>query len=219
MIAFLIFISVPDCQCIPSRRKTVRLQLVIRMVPRILALAVFASLAWGQALEEAKRAFDKGDFAAAARLFEQAHQASRRAARFCSIWDWRDTGSKKPDAALIAFRSAVECDPKLLPAHLAHRRGLQRTAQRPGGIGGLRSRAEPGSEECRGAERRGEHVSEESGRREGCRTVETLAAVSAWRCGCSRRPGGRLAAFGDRAARRRSSFRSLSKSGRTTPPH
>ena len=43
---------------------------------RVLALALVASLAWCQALEQAKRAFDRGDYATAARLFEQAHQAT-----------------------------------------------------------------------------------------------------------------------------------------------
>jgi tetratricopeptide (TPR) repeat protein len=85
---------------------------------RVLALAFVASLAWCQALEQAKRAFDKGDYAAAARLFEQAHQAtpSCETLFFLGLARYR---LKQPDAALIAFRSAVECDPKLLPAHLA----------------------------------------------------------------------------------------------------
>jgi tetratricopeptide (TPR) repeat protein len=88
------------------------------MVPRILALTLIASFAWGQALEEAKRAFDKGDFAAAARLFEQAHKEAPR----CEILFYLGLARyrlQQPDAALIAFRSAVECDPNLLPAHLA----------------------------------------------------------------------------------------------------
>src|ERR1700730_2779697 len=50
--------------------------IVTRMNRRILALAVVATLAWCQALDQAKRAFDRGDYATAARLFEQAHQAS-----------------------------------------------------------------------------------------------------------------------------------------------
>ena len=89
-----------------------------KMRPRILALALLASLAWGQALEQAKRAFDRGDYATAARLFEQAHKASPN----CEILFFLGLARyrlKQPDAALIAFRSAVECNPKLLPAHLA----------------------------------------------------------------------------------------------------
>src|SRR5256886_5486613 len=43
---------------------------------RLLALPLVASLAWCQALDQAKRAFDSGDYAAAARLFEQAQMSS-----------------------------------------------------------------------------------------------------------------------------------------------
>src|SRR6266849_2725159 len=94
------------------------LQLITRMRLRILTLALAASLAWCQALDQAKRAFDKGDYADAARLFEQAHQESPNCEVlfFLGLTRYR---LKQPDAALIAFRSAVECDPKLLPAHLA----------------------------------------------------------------------------------------------------
>src|SRR5262249_1677401 len=63
-------------------------------------------------------AFDRGDYAAAARFFEQAQQASPN----CEILFFLGLARyrlKQPDLALIAFRSAVECDPKLLPAHLA----------------------------------------------------------------------------------------------------
>jgi tetratricopeptide (TPR) repeat protein len=85
---------------------------------RILALALAASIAWCQVLDQAKRAFDKGDYATAARLFEQAHQASGN----CEILFFLGLARyrlKQPDPAVIAFRSAVECNPKLLPAHLA----------------------------------------------------------------------------------------------------
>src|SRR2546423_1750336 len=85
---------------------------------RILALALFASLSLGQALDQAKRAFDKGDYAGAARLFEQAQRASPscEVLFFLGLAGYR---LKQSDPALIAFRSAVECDPKLLPAHVA----------------------------------------------------------------------------------------------------
>src|SRR4051812_31124502 len=89
---------------------------------RTLALGMVASLVWcqapNQALDQAKRAFDRGDYAAAARLFEQAHQASPN----CEILFFLGLARyrlKQPDLALIAFRSSVECDPKLIPAHLA----------------------------------------------------------------------------------------------------
>jgi tetratricopeptide (TPR) repeat protein len=85
---------------------------------RISALALVASLAWCQALDQAKRAFDKGDYATAANLFEQAHKASPNCdiLFFLGLARYR-LGQTEP--ALIAFRSAVECDAKLLPAHLA----------------------------------------------------------------------------------------------------
>ena len=65
-----------------------------------------------------KRAFDSGDYASAARLFEQAHKASPN----CEILFFIGLARyrlKQSEPALIAFRSATECDPKLIPAHLA----------------------------------------------------------------------------------------------------
>jgi tetratricopeptide (TPR) repeat protein len=88
------------------------------MLLRVLALSTIAWLACSQALDQAKRAFDHGDYAAAARLFEQAHQASPS----CDVLFFLGLARyrlQEPDRALIAFRSAVECDPKLIPAHLA----------------------------------------------------------------------------------------------------
>jgi len=84
----------------------------------LLALFLVATHAWGQALEQAKRAFDRGEYAAAARLFEQAQAASPACdiRFFLGLTRYR---LKEVDQALIAFRSAVECDPKLLPARLA----------------------------------------------------------------------------------------------------
>src|SRR5258708_1332434 len=90
------------------------LQLITRMCFRIFAIPIVASLAWCQSLDHAKRAFDNGDYDVAARLFEQAHQASPN----CEILFFLGVARyrlKEPDTALIAFRSAVECDPKLLP--------------------------------------------------------------------------------------------------------
>lgn len=82
------------------------------------AIFLLASLAWGQALEQGKRAFDNGDYASATRLFEQAHKASPN----CEILFFIGLARyrlKQSEPALIAFRSATECDPKLIPAHLA----------------------------------------------------------------------------------------------------
>jgi tetratricopeptide (TPR) repeat protein len=84
-------------------------------------LAVFitaASFAWGQAIEQAKRAFDRGDYPAALALFEQARGTSPSCelSFYIGITHYR---LNQPGEALIAFRSAVECDPKLIDAHLA----------------------------------------------------------------------------------------------------
>src|SRR5947207_3985835 len=84
---------------------------------KILALVSFASLVWCQALDQAKRAFDQGDYAAAARLFEQARLASPA----CDILFYLGLTQyrlKQPESALISFESAVQCDPKLIDAHL-----------------------------------------------------------------------------------------------------
>ncbi len=79
---------------------------------------MLSALAWGQALEEGKRAFDAGNYAEAARLFEKAHQSSPRCdiLFFLGLARYRQ---KQPGAALIAFQSAVQCDPTLVNAHLA----------------------------------------------------------------------------------------------------
>ncbi len=88
------------------------------MLFRLLLLASLTSPAWTQALESARRAFDAGDYESAAQLFERANASAPRC----------DTGFyiglaryrlQQLDAALIAFKAAVQCDPKLLPAHLA----------------------------------------------------------------------------------------------------
>jgi tetratricopeptide (TPR) repeat protein len=88
------------------------------MLLRLLVAGVLVLPAGDQTLEEAKRAFDAGNYAAAARLFEKAHQVSPR----CDIPFYLGLARyrlKQLDAALIAFQVAVQCDPKLVPAHLA----------------------------------------------------------------------------------------------------
>ena len=85
---------------------------------RLLAAASLVSFAWSQALEEAMRAFDAGNYSAAVRLFEKAHQESPR----CDTLFYGGLARyrlQQVDSALIAFQSAVQCDPKLIPAHLA----------------------------------------------------------------------------------------------------
>src|SRR5437867_3380290 len=88
------------------------------MFLKLLAAGTLALLPWQQMLEQAKRAFDAGNYAAAAQLFEKAHQESPR----CDIPFYLGLARyrlKQTDAALIAFQVAVQCDPKLVPAHLA----------------------------------------------------------------------------------------------------
>src|SRR5262245_54947710 len=90
----------------------------LTMFVRVLLLMAVGSLAWSQALEQAKRAFDRGDYNTAIRLFRQAHQASPS----CDVLFYIGLAHyrlKQIDQALIGFRSAVQCDPKLIPAHLA----------------------------------------------------------------------------------------------------
>src|SRR5947208_14073872 len=85
---------------------------------KVAGFLIVASLAWGQALEEAKRAFDSGDYASALRLFEQARAKSPSCdiSFYIGLTEYR---LNRSDAAIIAFRSAVECNPKLVDAHLA----------------------------------------------------------------------------------------------------
>src|SRR5437867_9829353 len=88
------------------------------MFLKLLAAGTLALLPGQQMLEQAKHAFDAGNYAAAAQLFEKAHQESPR----CDIPFYLGLARyrlKQTAAALIAFQVAVQCDPKLVPAHLA----------------------------------------------------------------------------------------------------
>src|SRR5262249_19786684 len=83
---------------------TALLHLITGMRLRTLALPFIGLMAWGQSLDQGKRAFDRGDYAAAARFFEQAQQASPN----CEILFFLGLARyrlKQPDLALIAFRS------------------------------------------------------------------------------------------------------------------
>ena len=87
-------------------------------VLRFLAACILTSLAWGQtALEQGERAFEAGNYAEAARLFEAAHKQSPRCdvLFFLGMAQYR---MKQVDAALISFQAAVQCDPKLAFAYL-----------------------------------------------------------------------------------------------------
>ena len=89
-----------------------------KVFPRLIAGPLLASILWCQVLDEAKRKFDAGEYASAARLFEQAREGSQRCDTlfYLGLARYR---LKQVDAALIAFQSAVQCDPKLVGAHLA----------------------------------------------------------------------------------------------------
>ena len=89
---------------------------------RFLAVCSLTLLAWwpgwGQtALQQGERAFEAGNYAEAARLFEAAHKQSPR----CDILFFLGMAQyrmKQADSALISFQSAVQCDPKLTFAYL-----------------------------------------------------------------------------------------------------
>src|SRR5262245_11538623 len=88
------------------------------MAAKLASGFLFASIALGQPLEQAKRAFDRGDYAEAARLFEQAN----RAAPSCDLQFYIGMARYRQGLsgpAIVSFQSAVRCDPKLNLAHLA----------------------------------------------------------------------------------------------------
>src|SRR5213593_2575407 len=89
-----------------------------KLLPCVTLLALSGVMAQAQTLENAKRAFDAGDYAAAVKLFEKAHRETPR----CEILFFAGMARYRLhqlDAAIIAFRTAADCDPKLVPAHLA----------------------------------------------------------------------------------------------------
>ncbi len=92
--------------------------MLTRIPVRLLALATFAVAAWGQTLEQAERLFDAGNYAEAAKLFEKANKESRNCEALFGLGLARYR-LKEVDSAVIAFQSAVQCDPHLVLAHLA----------------------------------------------------------------------------------------------------
>lgn len=67
---------------------------------------------------DARRAFDKGDYATALTLFQEANQSKPACPNFFYIGLARYR-LKQVDESLIAFRAAVQCDPKMVDAYLA----------------------------------------------------------------------------------------------------
>lgn len=88
------------------------------VVLRLITAGTLACLAWSQALEQGKRAFDAGNYRGAEELFEKAHRESPSCdiLLYLGLTHYR---LKKMDSALIAFQEAVQCDSKLVAAHLA----------------------------------------------------------------------------------------------------
>ena len=68
--------------------------------------------------QDPKAAFDRGDFPAAIRLFEAANQRQPECANLLYIGLARYR-LRQTNEALISFRAAAQCDPKLVAAHLA----------------------------------------------------------------------------------------------------
>lgn len=88
------------------------------MTWRLIAFASVACVAYGQTRKEAEQAFDAGRYADAARLFEKDYRESSRCEALfgLGISQYR---LNQPDAALIAFQSSVQCNPKLTMAFIA----------------------------------------------------------------------------------------------------
>ncbi len=75
-------------------------------------------LALGAFGQDPKAAFDRGDYAAAIRLFEAANARKPDCANTLYIGLSRYR-LRQPTEALLAFQAAAQCDPKLVAAHLA----------------------------------------------------------------------------------------------------
>lgn len=83
----------------------------------VLVLGLAAGAA-AQPLEQAKQAFDAGDYHKAIQLFEQSQKQSQRCEVFFYIGVARYRLNDL-DSAIIAFQSAASCDPNLFEAHVA----------------------------------------------------------------------------------------------------
>src|SRR5215510_10647073 len=72
----------------------------------------------GQQINRAQRAFDAGNYAEAARLFEQENRnkPSCELQFYIGLARYR---MGQPEPAIIAFQAAVRCDPKLILAYIA----------------------------------------------------------------------------------------------------
>ena len=88
------------------------------MVCRLLALGTLALLALGQTRKEAEQAFDSGRYADAARFFEMDYRESSRCEALFGL-GLSHYRLHQVDAALVAFQSSIQCNPKLTIAFVA----------------------------------------------------------------------------------------------------
>jgi tetratricopeptide (TPR) repeat protein len=85
---------------------------------KAVTLLLAVSTAGAAVLEDAKRAFDAGDYVTAVKLFDKAYHESKRCdvVLYLGLAKYRLTETSE---AIIAFKAAVQCDPKLILAHLS----------------------------------------------------------------------------------------------------
>ena len=104
-----------DSDCIVDLRPSTTIKL---MTCRLVALALVAYVAQGQTRTLAEQAFDAGRYDDAARLFDQDYRESSRCGALFGLGISQYRLNQR-DAALIAFQSSVQCDPKLTLAFVA----------------------------------------------------------------------------------------------------
>ena len=151
---------------------------------KLAALLLLSALLRAQALEQAKRAFDRGDYAAALTLFEQARAT---VARLRHLVLHRPRAVPTESARAGADRIPVGRGVQSQAGRRAPGDGsrLRRAPQRRRSAARLRARAGPRRPEYRRALRRGEHLSEEQCERESDRVA---GAASRGRAEGPRRP-------------------------------
>src|SRR6476660_2942079 len=88
------------------------------MLSRLFSAAFAVSILYGQSLDQAKREFETGNYAKAAQLFESASKEPHQCEALFYLGAVRYR-LQQVDPALIAFQSAVKCDPNLVGARIA----------------------------------------------------------------------------------------------------
>ena len=87
------------------------------MLCRLLGLGMLATLTFSQTQKQAEQAFDAGRYAEAAQLFEKDYRETSRCQALFGL-GLSQYRLQKMNAALIAFGSSIQCDPKLTLAYL-----------------------------------------------------------------------------------------------------